>query len=178
MVGRIAPWKGQDVFVKAFAEAFPAGTEMASIVGAPLFGEDEYACSLVDLVERLGVSDRVIFRGFREDVASELDTADVLVHASTTPEPFGQVVIQGMAAGLAVIASDAGGPAEIVEHFRNGILVRPGDVGALASIMRLLAKDPMLRKSLGDRGRTTALNYSPEVVTARMLDVYRSIVGR
>jgi glycosyltransferase involved in cell wall biosynthesis len=99
MVGRIAPWKSQDVFVRAFAKAFPDGSERARIIGAPLFGEDEYQESIVRLVAELGLQERIDLCGFRSDVAAELSRVDALVHASVIPEPFGRVVVEGMAAG-------------------------------------------------------------------------------
>jgi glycosyltransferase involved in cell wall biosynthesis len=106
IVGRLAPWKGQDVFLRAFARAFPEGDARAIVVGAPLFGEAEvaYEQDLRRLADELGIGGRVEFRGHREDIASELHAMDILVHASTIPEPFGQVVIEsrhpGDAAGL------------------------------------------------------------------------------
>ena len=111
MLGRIAPWKGQDLFLRAFAEAFPGGTERAVIVGTAMFGEEDYERELPALAAELGLDVRVEFRGFREDIWRELAALDVLVHASLTPEPFGQVVLEGMAAGLPVLAPDEGAPA-------------------------------------------------------------------
>jgi len=110
MLGRIAPWKGQDLFLRAFAAAFPGGEERAVLVGTPMFGEDAYERELRELVASLDLAERVEFRGFREDIWRELASFDVLVHASLIPEPFGQVVLEGMAAGLAVIAPDEGAP--------------------------------------------------------------------
>ena len=78
------------------------------------------------------------FRGFRPDMGSELERVDAMIHASVIPEPFGQVVIEGMAAGLAVVASDAGGPAEVITHEVDGLLYPPGDVAALAVLLRRL----------------------------------------
>ncbi len=107
MVGRLAPWKGQDLFLRAFAQAFPSptGDARAVLVGAALFDEEEaYEADLRALAVRLGIHDRLEMTGFREDVAAELATFDVLVHASVIPEPFGQVVVEGMAAGLPVVA--------------------------------------------------------------------------
>ena len=90
MLGRIAPWKGQDLFLRAFAEAFPGGEESAVLIGSPMFGEQDYERSLHELVDRRsGLGERVRFRGFQEDVWPELAQLDVLVHASTIPEPFG-----------------------------------------------------------------------------------------
>ena len=177
MVGRIAPWKGQHVFLEAFARAFPDGDSVARIVGAPLFGadEEEYARSLPDLAERLGVAGRVDFAGFRTDVGHELAQLDVLVHASVLPEPFGQVVVEGMAAGLPVVAAAAGGPAEVVEAERTGLLYPPGDTDALAGALRRLAGDEALRARLGDAARTRAREFAPGPVARRIENVYREL---
>ena len=71
MVGRLAPWKGQDVFLRAFARAFPAGQERAIVVGGALFGEDAYEAQLVALVDELGLQERVEMTGHVDDVAGQ-----------------------------------------------------------------------------------------------------------
>jgi glycosyltransferase involved in cell wall biosynthesis len=176
MIGRIAPWKGQDVFLRAFAKAFSETEARATLVGSAMFGEDGYETELRDLVQNLGIADRVEFRGFREDVFAELQRVDVLVHASVLPEPFGQVVVEGMAAGLPVVAARAGGPAEILIEGETGLLYSPGDVDELAMILRRLANDRQLRQELGMRGRAAAQMFSPERVAHQILDVYRHTV--
>lgn len=141
-VGRISPWKGQHVFLRAFASAFPSGAERALIVGAPLFGEEAYLQELKTLVKNLGIEPRVSFLGHRDDVPRILaEEVDVMVHSSTLPEPFGQVVAQGLATGLPVIASAAGGPTEIIHHEENGLLIAPGDVSALKTALQRLRRD-------------------------------------
>ena len=182
MVGRLSPWKGQDVFLRAFAEAFGGGSEEAVLVGSAMFGEEEYEEALVDLVAELDIGDRVEFRGFRTDMRTELDRVDAMIHASVIPEPFGQVVVEGMAARLAVVAADAGGPAEIITHEVDGLLYPPGDVAALAALLRRLADDPTLRFRLGDQAVRTAEKYGPTNVAPQLLEIYQRIgrqqVGR
>jgi glycosyltransferase involved in cell wall biosynthesis len=180
MIGRLAPWKGQDVFLRAFARAFPTDGATARVIGAPLFSEDEhrYAESLRDLAAELGLAGRVQFPGFVEQVEDELAALDVVVHASVLAEPFGQVVAEGMAAGIAVVAADAGGPAEILEHGRTGLLYPPGDVEALADALRRLAQDAGLRARLGDAARVDAQAFSPAEVAARVEQVYAKVLKR
>ena len=177
MVGRLSPWKGQDVFLRAFAEAFNGGSEEAVLVGSVMFGEEEYEEALVELVAELGIGDRVDFRGFRTDIGAELDRVDAMIHASVIPEPFGQVVIEGMAAGLAVVAADAGGPAEVIVHGVDGLLYPPGDVGALAVLLRRLVDDPTLRFQLGSQAAITAEKFALANVGAQIVDIYQR-VGR
>ncbi|HET7572563.1 MAG TPA: glycosyltransferase family 4 protein [Gaiellaceae bacterium] len=177
ILGRIAPWKGQHVFLDAFAQAFPGGDETARVIGAPLFGagEERYERELRALAASLGCDGRVEFRGFRDDVAAELSELDVLVHASTLPEPFGQVVVQGMAAGLPVVAAGAGGPAELIEHGVDGLLYPPGDADALAALLRDLRDDPELRGRLGAAARERAAEFRPARIASRLAEVYDSL---
>ncbi|HYM46354.1 MAG TPA: glycosyltransferase family 4 protein [Solirubrobacteraceae bacterium] len=172
MLGRIAPWKGQDLFLRAFAAAFPGGTERAVIVGTAMFGEQAYERELPDLAARLGLAERVEFRGFREDVWQELESFDVLVHASVTPEPFGQVVLEGMAAGLAVIAPDEGGPATMIADGETGRLFRGRDSESLAAAMRALREDPAERERLGTAARRAVERYHPDAVAEQLQRVY------
>ena len=178
MVGRLAPWKGQDVFLRAFAKAFPGGNEEAVLVGAALFGEDDYECQLHNLVGDLGIQERVEFRGFRSKVFEELARVDALVHASVIPEPFGQVVLEGMAAGLPVVAARAGGPTEIIIEGENGLLYPPGDLDALAGLLSRLSDDAELRSQLGDQARADVAKYSPERVADQILEVYERVLDR
>jgi glycosyltransferase involved in cell wall biosynthesis len=176
MLGRIAPWKGQDLFLRAFAAAFPGGAERAVIIGTPMFGEEDYERGLHRLAAELGLSERVEFRGFREDVWGELAALDVLVHASVIPEPFGQVVLEGMAAGLPVLAPDEGGPAEVIDDGRTGMLYALGEQDALAAGMRALAHDAELRRRLGAAARQAAAAYAPEKLGARYEQAYEQLL--
>jgi glycosyltransferase involved in cell wall biosynthesis len=177
MVGRLAPWKGQHVFLAAFARALAGTPHRAVVVGSALFGEDDYAAGLLEQVRELGIADQVEVRGFSDDVEAVLAASDVLVHASTVPEPFGQVVVEGMAAGLTVLAADAGGPAEIVTHEHDGLLYPVGDVERLAGLLAAVAADPGLRARLGEAAAATAAQYRPEALGERFEAVYARARG-
>lgn len=177
IVGRLAPWKGQDVFLRAFARAFPDGEERAVVVGGALFGEDAYARGLAGLAHELGIAGRVELRGHRADVWEELSRLDALVHASVTPEPFGQVILEGMAAGVPVIAAGAGGPAEILAHDVTGVLYEPADVGGLAAAMGRM-RDPALRERLSAAARRALGPYAPPAVAAELQQLYAAVVAR
>jgi glycosyltransferase involved in cell wall biosynthesis len=177
IVGRLAPWKGQDLFMRAFARAFGEGEERAVVVGGALFGEDDYARGLAGLAQQLGIATRLELRGHRPDVWEELARLDVLVHASVTPEPFGQVILEGMAAGVPVIAARAGGPAEILRHDVTGLLYEPADVAALAEAMDR-ARDPDLRDRLSATAREGLGRYSPTVVAGELQQLYAAVAAR
>lgn len=178
MVGRMAPWKGQDIFLRAFAHAFPEGEERCILVGAAMFGETEYETSLHHLAKELGIAHRTEFRGFRTDIWAELRRMHMLVHASVTPEPFGQVILEAMAAVIPVIATDAGGPAEIIKHNETGLLYPAGDIRRLASHMRRLEADPAERERLSRNARRAIRAYEPEAVAAQLQDVYQETLTK
>ncbi len=177
VVGRLAPWKGQDFFLRSFAKAFPDGPERAVVVGGALFGEDQYARQLPLLARTLRINDRVELRGHKVDVWGELARLDVLVHTSVTPEPFGQVILEGMAAGVPVIAADAGGPAEILRHGVTGVLYEPKNVDGLAAAMQRM-RDERLRQRLSTAARNGLGPYSPSAVAAQLQRVYAAVVKR
>jgi glycosyltransferase involved in cell wall biosynthesis len=104
-----------------------------------------------------------------------LRRADVVVHASVIPEPFGQVVLEGMAAGLPVIATASGGPLEVITDRVDGLLVAPNDVGAMADAMRRVRASPELREDLGSRGRERAAEFGADRVATEVLRLYESV---
>jgi len=178
MVGRFVPWKGQHVFLEAFAAAFPSADATAVLVGAPLFGEDDYERNLHTLARRLGIAARVEFRGFRSDIPAELARLDIVVHASVIPEPFGQVVTEAMAAGRPVVATDAGGPSLIITHGVDGLLSPPGDATALALALSRLARDAVLRVRLAAAARERARAFSGDAAAGQALDAYEAVLRR
>ena len=126
---RLSPWKGQHVLIDALAQC-PLDT-IAVFVGDALFGEKAYAQELHAQVDRLGLSDRVHFLGFRSDVVPLMTMCDLIAHTSTAAEPFGRVIVEAMLCGKPIIAAQEGGVLEIVESGVNGWLVPPGDADQL-----------------------------------------------
>lgn len=176
MVGRLAPWKGQLLFVDAFADAFGDGDEHGVIVGAALFGEEDYEQTVKERIDARGMGDRISLLGFRSDVGAELHELDVLVHCSVTPEPFGQVVVEGMAAGLPVIAAGAGGPAEIITDGVDGMLYPMGDRDSLVAALHEVASSRRLREVLGAAAAKSAQRYAAPAVAERVASFYREML--
>lgn len=159
LVGRITPWKGQDVFIRAaqcIRTSFP-GAEFL-IIGSAMFGEDAYEAELRRLVEECGLQQSVKFLGFRSDVEELIDSLDVLVHASVVPEPFGQVVIEGMAAGKPVVATRGGGVIEIVEDGVTGKLVTMGSAEEMAEAVLALLCDAARAGKMAAAARQAVLD--------------------
>jgi glycosyltransferase involved in cell wall biosynthesis len=177
IVGRLAPWKGQDIFLRAFALAFNDVDAHGVVIGGALFGEDEFASSLQKLADELGITPCVRFTGHLKDPWPEMASLDILVHASIVPEPFGQVIVEGMALGVCVVASDTGGPAEIISADVDGVLFTAGDPVALSSVLEDLAKDRTRRERIAAAGPETARRFAPAVIAAAEQDLYRTVLA-
>jgi glycosyltransferase involved in cell wall biosynthesis len=176
LFGRLAPWKGQHVALDALALLPDAHLVL---VGAPLFGEDAYAQRLRAQAGALGVADRVHFAGFQDDVPTWMKAMNVILHTSTEPEPFGRVIVEGMAAGRPVIAAAAGGVTEIVRHGRNGWLVKPRDAGELAEAIDTLRHDPALGQRLAQQALIDAqAQFSVGQYVKRMMDALTAAIKR
>ncbi len=151
IVGRLAKWKGQHIFLQAAARVVAAGHEAEFvIIGAPLFGEDEYEEGLRRQAAPL--APRVRFAGFTKDIPKAMAALDIVVHASITGEPFGQVITEAMAVGKPVIATRGGGVPEIITHGENGLLTPMGDPAALANEIISLIQDPEKARRIGGAG--------------------------
>lgn len=177
IIGRLTSWKGQDVFLEAFARAFPDRPVRARLVGAATFGEAEYERGLREQANRLGIADRVDFVGFIPDVAGELERADLLVHASVLADPLNTAVLEGMAAGVPVVATDTGGHVEYLREGREGLLYRSGDIHDLASTLLRVSEDPDLRRRLAAGARERAEELRPAAVAERWMSLYRRLAG-
>ncbi|MCB1277994.1 glycosyltransferase [Prosthecobacter sp.] len=155
MAGRLAHWKGQHVLLEALK---PMPSAHAVLLGDALFTDEdrEYAHRLHAQADESELTGRVHFAGFQSDTLAYFDLADVVVHASVFPEPFGRVIVEGMLAGKPVIASRAGGAAEIVSHEHTGLLVDPGNVNELAEALMRLQHDSAFAARLALNAQQTA----------------------
>jgi len=178
IVGRLAGWKGQHIFLDAAANLVEAGIDAQFLIaGTAMFGEDDYVAELHSQIDRLGLQGKVQFLGHVDPIETFLPTVNILVHASTSPEPFGQVVIEGMAAGIPVVATDGGGVKETVVHGETGLLVPMGNAQALADALRMLIDRPELRAKLSSKGRQRVLRHFTASITARKVErVYREVL--
>jgi glycosyltransferase involved in cell wall biosynthesis len=159
LIATYAHWKGHKVFLQALARLSPGVPIRGYIIGGPIYQTDGSQWSereLRQVAARLGLGSDVGFTGFLEDIPATMRSLDVIVHASTQPEPFGMVIIEGMACGRAVIASQAGGAAELFTDGGNALAHPPGDCAALTRQMERLSREEELRVSLGKAGRSTA----------------------
>jgi glycosyltransferase involved in cell wall biosynthesis len=147
------------------------------IIGSALFGESTFEQKLQVLVEELDVAPIVEFAGFRNDIHVAIAELDILVHASTRPEPFGQVIIEGMAAGKPVVATNAGGVPEIIEDGVTGYLVPMSDAESMARVINELLDDPQAAFATSVRGqRHVAMNFSITKTVDGVVTAYRQLL--
>jgi glycosyltransferase involved in cell wall biosynthesis len=181
LVATFAKWKGHKIFLEALARLSPGPPVRGYILGGPIYQTDGSQWSDPELrqeAERLGLAGKVGFTGFVEDTPAAMRSLDIIVHASTEPEPFGMVIIEGMASGKAVIASQAGGAAELFIDGENALAHQPGDSAGLARQIERLVQDAALREALGKAGRATAeqLFHGPRLAE-ELLGFYREVGG-
>ena len=158
IVGQLTSRKGQLQLIRAFATvAGQLPRTVLLIVGEAVFNHDEqYARQLRDFASSLELGDRVRFLGSRDDIPKLLQAIDVLV-VNSREEPFALTVLEGLASGIAVLATSVGGTPEMIEHNRNGLLVRFGNVDELSARLVALLTDNQLRVRLGAAARREAL---------------------
>jgi glycosyltransferase involved in cell wall biosynthesis len=159
MAGHLRPWKGQHVLVDALSRVTNRGHLKAIFVGGTPAGHTDYVEQLQATATATGIADIISFVGERNDVADFMNAADIVVHASTDPEPFGIVVVEGMALGKAVLASALGGPLEIITP-GTGLLFDPAHPEQLAAAIDRVAADANFRAELGRAARERADVFS------------------
>jgi glycosyltransferase involved in cell wall biosynthesis len=155
--GRLSPWKGQHILLEAIS-VIPG--MHAVLIGDALFGESAYAEGLKVRASQPDIAGRVHFLGFRRDIPALMQAMDIIVHASTSPEPFGLVIVEGMLARKPVIATRAGGAIEIIQEGESGVLVTPGSIFELRAALERLLADPHMTERLSRDGRRRAEVFS------------------
>lgn len=180
LVSTFARWKGHETFLRALA-ALPAELSVRGyIVGGALYATDgsQFALDeLRELARRCGVApDRLGFTGHVADPASAIRALDIVVHASTQPEPFGRVIAEAMASRRAVLAAEAGGAAEVISDIPDAGY-RAGDWQALSVRIDTLCRDRVARENLAERGyRSARTRFDRRQIPSQISPIYQSVV--
>lgn len=183
-VGRFDRNKGADTLLEAFASLASHDPKVCLTFAGPDRGvrrEDGSVAHLSDTMQQfsLDISDRITCMGQveREEVARLRATHAISVIASRY-EVFGYTVLEAMAAGQAIVCTDVGGPAEILEHDRTALLVPPDDPVAMASAMARLLNDPELRLKLGSAARAhLEKNFNPAVIAKQTVSFIEQVLA-
>ena len=174
-MGRVAKEKGLDFLIRAFAKV-AAERPQARLL---LVGDGPYRRALENLVQRLGLSNQVIFTGSvpHEEIPDYASAADLFVFSSVT-DTQGLVLVEAMAAGVPVVAVEAPGPIDVLAE-GGGVLVPTKEDAFVEAVLSLLM-DEGRREEMGEEARRMAQRYSVSVTTKKMLAVYEEamIAGR
>jgi len=179
-VGRIVEWKGQLEFLEAFAGVARERPEArALVVGDRSDGGEAYEAAVRERADRPDLSGRVVFTGYRPDVADVMRLCDVVAHTSIEPEPFGRGLIEAMALGTPIVAASRGGPLDIVREGETGYLADPTEAEAVGTAILRLLSDAELRQRMGRAAieRTRRL-FSREAHAAAVAEVYAEVLAR
>ncbi|WP_394838059.1 glycosyltransferase family 4 protein [Pendulispora rubella] len=183
LIATYARWKGHDVFfecAKRLLQRSGVPPMRFYIIGSPIYttgraGQYSFE-ELRALAESHGIAEHVGFVPFQLRPDDVYRALDVVVHASTRPEPFGRTIVEAMASGRAVVVSRAGGAAELYDEGVDALGVPPGDAEAMAERVAQLASDASLRSSLGSAARKTAeRRFARDRLGAELLAIYADL---
>lgn len=173
VVAQLIERKGHLVLLEALPPLLAEFPELNVL----FFGKGPLEARLRDVIRERGMAGRVRLAGFRADLPRILPCIDLLVHPAYR-EGLGVSLLQASAAGVPIVACRAGGIPEAVRDSVNGLLVAPGDAGALREAIGRLLRDPALARALGDGGRElVAREFSPESMVEGNLAVYREVLA-
>ncbi len=162
LIATYARWKGHDLFLEAASRRsgkLPRNVRFY-IIGGPIYATSGSQFSreeLHTLTRSRRLENCVGFIDFQEDPVEAFRALDIVVHASTQPEPFGLTIVEAMACAKPVIVARAGGAAELFAHSRDALGFTPGDAEGLAAAMRQLVSNPCLAQIMGENARRTVL---------------------
>lgn len=179
IVGRLTPWKGHPGLLEALSIVARSRPQVRLVVvGEVAFWDRAYGEQLRAHAARLGIADRVLWPGFRDDVPDILRLCDVFVLPSVD-EPFGRAIIEAMAVARPVVATRSGGVPEIVVEGATGLLVAPGDAHALAEALLDLLTDRDRARRMGEQGMARARErFDVRRVAAQVQELYDRVLKK
>jgi len=169
-VGWLLPIKGPTYLLEAMAPVWRTHPEVQLV----FVGKGELEEKLKADAFRMGAAENVSFLGWRDDIPEIMQIFDIFVLPSLN-EGMGRVLVEAMAAGKAVIASNVGGVPDLVKHGRNGFLAKPGDVHDLSGCIQKLLSDNKMRAEMGTKGEELSRNFSVERMVDKIDNLYFSL---
>jgi glycosyltransferase involved in cell wall biosynthesis len=176
-VGRMQPVKDQLTLVRAFIRSLEIAPQLKPHMRLALIGDGPLRQQCMDLLELANLSDLVWLPGERNDVANIMRRLDCFVLPSLA-EGISNTILEAMACGLPVIATDVGGNADLVLHGVTGHVVAVADVEAIAQSLVFFATSPQLAKKMGQSGRLRVLEkFSLDAMVATYQGLYDRLLG-
>ncbi|MEA5581249.1 glycosyltransferase family 4 protein [Nodularia harveyana UHCC-0300] len=184
LVATFARWKGHDIFILAAAHVLKTRPDLNlrfCIVGEPIYktrGSQFSQQELKDKASSLDIADKINFEGFQQDIVKIYHKLDIIIHASTQPEPFGLVIVEAMACSKPVVVSQAGGASELFTHNYDAVGVPPSDAIALAAAILDLIDNPEKRQLISENARNTATKrFNSQNLAQQILTVYNLVLS-
>lgn len=177
-VGTLVEKKGQIYLIRAIkkVDAIFSNIKVLIIGDAPEEGSDEYKKLLNSEVNKLGLSDKIIFTGWRDDVSKIFKSADIFVLTSLK-EAFGRVTIEAMYSKLAIIATNSGGTPELIEEGKHGILVEPENVEELYRALIHLIENPDYRRKIGNLANKAVMErFTTKITASKIEQIYKELL--
>lgn len=178
IVGNIKSWKGQDVAVRAMTHILVKYPNAKCLmIGASYQDGDSYTEKIESLIKQNHLRKNIIFTGYRQDVSNYVNVLDILLHTSVLPEPFGRVMLEGMALKKPIITVNIGAGPEIVTHKRTGLVIEPNDERALAEAVISILGNRSLARKMGEAGFARLENYFKiSSNTSQTEEIYHSLL--
>ncbi|MGI9628164.1 MAG: glycosyltransferase family 4 protein [Longimicrobiales bacterium] len=178
MAGNVRQWKGQHAVIRSLSELDSETLGRLRVLFAGAVGEEyeDYYEELLGLVREFGLEDRITFLGGRNDLPDLFGAADIAIHASQIPEPFGLVVVEALAVGTPVVGGLGGGPSEVLTP-DCGRLWETSSPSALAQVLSDLINDPEELSRLGSNAEARARRFDVSQFVAGVERVYRTLLG-
>ncbi|MCS7230986.1 MAG: glycosyltransferase family 4 protein [Elusimicrobiota bacterium] len=167
---RLDWWKGHKIAIEAFDRLCKKLKNVKLII----VGDGPYKEEIINFTKNFSSYDNIIFLGFRKDIPQLMNMCDIILNPSTEPEPFGRTIIEAMACGKVVIATDFGGPKELIINFVDGILVKPC-IEELKNSMELLLTDKKLYEKISKNAQEKAKKFSIENYVDHILQIYKEL---
>ena len=171
--GRLTPVKGHRYLIEAASKIVDIRPDTTFV----FLGDGELLGELKNMTFRLDIEENVKFPGWRPDVAEVMSIFDIFVFPSLN-EGMGKVLVEAMALGKPIVATDVGGISDLVIHGKNGLLVPVTDSQALASGIEFLMTNSKKREEMGNAGKRMAVSYSVDSMVQKIDKLYVELLKR
>ncbi len=171
-MGRLLPIKGPGYLLGAMGLVWEQYPESQLIY----VGKGDLENDLKEKASQMGVSDKVKFLGWRNDISEIMQVFDIFVLPSLN-EGMGRVLVEAMASGKPVVASNTGGIPDLVKNNETGLLFPPGDEKAMAQSIIKILEDPEKAELMGQKGREMSHYFSLETMISKLDNLYERLMG-
>lgn len=180
LIGRIVEGKGHENFILAAKRIIDNGFDVSfKIIGEAKGESDEYYLRIKKLLENLNLENKIILAGWSSNIIEQYNNLDILVQPATFPEGFGLTIVEAMALKKPVIATNIGGPLDIIEDNITGFLIDPNNVEALSEKITFLIENPDIARKMGEEGRKRVEeHFDIKDTVKRIEEVYEEVLEK